>query len=190
MAQDTSVILDVDFGLEQLSGNAELLAKMLGRFTSDYQDIAAQIQQCLAEGNIADCKAKAHTIKGVAGNLGMWNLYHFSKLLEDAAKTGAPDIDTHLQNFLQSNTATLEEINQYLAGGSTTLEPEPSTTGTSLSADDAKAELRRLLDAFEFIAPEKLDELLSAAGLDEAQKAKVNQAINDLDYPAASELLG
>lgn len=179
MNRDTTVLFDSSFGLEQLSGNRDLLCKMLDRFCSDYANIEDDLSATIAAADQTSCKAKAHTIKGVAGNLGMWNLYHHSKVLEDAAKDTPENMAPAFGEFQTSINATFAEIKGFIAGDS----------APAASAPDAISELKSLLEAFEFIAPDKLDDLLTTAGFDDGVKAQVTQAINDLDYPTAISLI-
>lgn len=187
MNHDTTVLFDSSFGLEQLSGNRDLLCKMLDRFCTDYANIEADLSATIAANDQTSCKAKAHTIKGVAGNLGMWNLYHHSRVLENAAKDVPENMASAFGEFQTSINATFTEIKGFIAGDSVPAATAPEASAAS--APDAISELRSLLEAFEFIAPDKLDDLLTTAGFDGGVKAQVTQAINDLDYPTAISLI-
>lgn len=184
MAQDKTVVFDSEFAMTQLSENKELLVKMLDRFTSDYANISAELEPAIAASDFETCKAKSHTIKGVAGNLGFWNLYHYSKILEDGAKEQSPDLVAALSDFKSSLENSFQAIAQFKSGGE-----QKTTEEAAPAAGDPRAELTDLLNAFEFIAPDKLEQLLSAMGLDDGVKSQISQAINDLDYPGAIELI-
>lgn len=187
MTQDKSVFFDTEFGLNQLSGNRELLIKMLDRFASDYAQFDAEISTIMQQGDMTAGKAKAHTIKGVAGNLGFWNLHAASKTLEDIFKEGEGDMAAASQEFMESLTGTLEAIEEFKSGGASA--PVPEAPKQEQSPAGAKEELMGLLESFEFIDADKLAELLSAAGIAEEIRPQIEEAINDLDYPTATELL-
>lgn len=190
MTQDKNTYFDTEFGLNQLSGNRDLLIKMLDRFASDYKQFDSEMKSTVEQGDLTEGKAKAHTIKGVAGNLGFWNLHAASKILEDLFKSDdAGDAETAeaTEAFGISLTGTLKAIEDFKTGGSPAPQEAPKK---ELSSGGAKEELVGLLESFEFIDADKLAELLAAAGVPENVRPQIEEAINDLDYPTAMDLLG
>lgn len=173
---DNNVLIDLEFGLSQLSGNRDLLLKMYDRFSNDYSPFADELASLVAEANYQEIRHKVHTIKGVAGNLGMNALHTICKEFEDAAKRSDPEIEIYLSPFQDKLTATLQEINNLQNGGDS-------------ESSNGIAELTRLLEDNEFISNEQLSQLLADSQLSDAQKAQVSQAVNDLDYPTALSLL-
>jgi len=184
MNSDINTVFDEEFGLNQLSGNRDLLLKMLDRFAADYASFDEEITQLVNAGQLADAKSKAHAIKGVSGNLGFWQLHHASKMLEEALKNESPIEKDTLNQFTVAMTAALEKVQQVKAGPSASNEqPSAVSDGTALQ------DLITLLENFEFIDSDRLAELLDAAGIDSGKRPDIEQAINDLDYPTAMELL-
>lgn len=181
---DDNSLLNLEFGLSQLSGNRDLLFKMFDRFSQDYCSISDELSGLITDCNYTEIRHKVHTIKGVSGNLGLNALYHVSKEFEDAAKTYDPDIIRFLEPFCTTLKDTLQEIENAKNGVS-------SDSGNDNNTNTAEGiiELKRLLEQNEFISANKLNELLSKAGLDSGKKDKISQAINDLDYPTALSLL-
>ena len=188
MTQDQSVFFDTEFGLNQLSGNRELLIKMLDRFSSDYIQFDSEMNTIIEQGDMVEGKAKAHTIKGVAGNLGFWNLHAASKILEDIFKDGEGDLAAASAAFMTSLKGTIDAINAFKSGGSSAAAPKAPESDQS--PQGAKEELMSLLESFEFIDADKLADLLEAAGVPQELRPQIEEAINDLDYPTATELLG
>lgn len=185
MTQDPKTFFDTEFGLSQLSGNRDLLIKMLDRFSSDYVNIDEELKEIVAQSDFTAGRAKAHTIKGVAGNLGFVHLHGTSKLLEDMFKDGAGDFATATEAFVASLQGTFKAIEDFKTGGSTPQEaPQESAAPVG-----AKEELMTLLENFEFIDADKLGELMADAGVPEDKRPEIEEAINDLDYPTAIELL-
>ncbi|XOV77372.1 MAG: Hpt domain-containing protein [Aestuariibacter sp.] len=182
MAQDSNVIFDREFALNQLSGNAELLQKMLERFCNDYAGMADEVKTVIESADFAEVRRKAHTIKGVAGNLGFWNLHLQAKLLEDAAKQDGADLSAAYHDF---NTSLLASMDEIRADGKL----DTGSSEQTASDKPARDVLHDLLNAFEFIEPEKLDQLLDESGIDSTKKTDIINAVNDLDYPAALSLL-
>lgn len=177
---DQNLILDLEFGLSQLSGNKELLLKMFDRFRSDYTSFADELYELIAANDFQQLRQKVHTIKGVAGNLGMNALHSISKEFEEAAKTSDPDIASHLLPFKEALEATIDEMQK--------LENEAHPEAPA-GTDQGVSQLKQLLQDNEFISNELLDSLLTGSDYSDALKSRISQAINDLDYPTALSLL-
>jgi len=77
MDQSTTVV-DIDFGMSQLSGNKKLLFTLLGKFTDEYRSLDADLQAHVAKGDFNKAYSIVHTLKGVTGNLGLFALHNAS----------------------------------------------------------------------------------------------------------------
>ncbi len=84
--------IKVKSGLAKVSGNRALYRKLLGQFRDKYLDSAREIQAMLTAGHDADATRLAHTIKGVAANLGADDLSHAAGEVEKALKAGLTDV--------------------------------------------------------------------------------------------------
>ena len=62
--------VDTRGGLARVMGNASLYIDLLGRFVSGQHDACTRIAQALDAGNAELARRLAHTLKGVAGNIG------------------------------------------------------------------------------------------------------------------------
>jgi HPt (histidine-containing phosphotransfer) domain-containing protein len=73
-------IIGIDFedGLMRTQNNKKLYIRLLNMFVEDYADSIFGIKKAMQENNWVDAKRIAHTLKGVAGNLG-------AKFLAEAA---------------------------------------------------------------------------------------------------------
>ena len=76
--------LDVADGLKRVAGNEKLYRKLLLQFREDRRHVAEQLKDALSRGNTEDALRLAHTIKGVAGNIGAMTLFEASTELERA----------------------------------------------------------------------------------------------------------
>lgn len=65
--------IDVDDALARLMQNEGLLMRLLRAFLQDAN--FARLQEALAKGDISSAFTAAHTLKGVAGNLSMKDLF-------------------------------------------------------------------------------------------------------------------
>jgi two-component system, sensor histidine kinase and response regulator len=63
--------LDVTAGLRSVRGKTARLASLLARFAEDHHDDGAKVRQLIAAGEAEESQRLAHTLKGVAGTLGL-----------------------------------------------------------------------------------------------------------------------
>ena len=171
-------LLNLEFGLSQLSGNKELLFKMFDRFSNDYANVVDELKSSVKDNNFTDIRHKVHTIKGVAGNLGMNALYANCKDFEEAAKRNEADIGEYVPSFETVLSDTFAEISRCK-------EQEFGATNEQNGVN----ELKRLLEQNEFIAADTTEQLLQDSGIDTNVKNQIIEAINNLDYPTALGLL-
>lgn len=66
--------IDYDEGVARFVGHAEIYEKFLGKFLADPD--YAMLETAMAEKDITAAFHAAHTLKGVAGNLSLNDLYH------------------------------------------------------------------------------------------------------------------
>ena len=85
--------LDIADALKRLGGNRKLLKKLLINFADDYSEEPQTIRNALDRGEMEYIRRTAHTIKGVAGNLGADKLSEVAAELEAASVNGSPDDD-------------------------------------------------------------------------------------------------
>lgn len=83
--------IDMRSGLMHVGGNRALYRKLLIKLRDEYGQAAAQMRGYLVSGNQGDAERLAHTVKGVAGNLGAEALQDAAKLLETAIKEASAD---------------------------------------------------------------------------------------------------
>ena len=106
--------LHQEIGLARLAGNIKLYRDLLFRFAKDQSSAIAEIEEALSDSDLATAERVAHTIKGVAGNLGAEPIQMLAAELEqhlkeqnlDAAKSLIPSLDDLIQ-------AVVAQINAY-----------------------------------------------------------------------------
>jgi two-component system sensor histidine kinase/response regulator len=94
--------LDAQRGLAVSCGNENLYRTILRRFVESQADAPAAIHEAIAQGDIAKAERLAHTLKGVAGNIGAVELQSLAGALEDALRTYEPPV------VVQRNLRALE----------------------------------------------------------------------------------
>ena len=78
--------LDLEAGLGVTRGNTELYLKVLGQFQREYREVASQIREALDSKDDAGAERQAHTLKGLAGNIGATELQACATALESAIR--------------------------------------------------------------------------------------------------------
>jgi len=104
--------LDIATALKRLGGNHALLKKLLIDFADDYSETAKTIRKALDSGDIEYIRRTAHTIKGVAGNIGADDLTEAARKLEAASAGSRPDDDVlnEFETALNLTTASASTL--------------------------------------------------------------------------------
>lgn len=92
--------------IENLGGMVWLYEKHLLKFKNTYADSAAVARDYLVHGKTGDALILIHSVKGLAGTLGLRHLYYASSDLEQAIRHS----DTSTCMFLEIFEAHLNEI--------------------------------------------------------------------------------
>lgn len=100
--------LDIRAGLMVVRGNEALYRKLLLRFREQQIHFADEFEQANAVDPQTATRL-AHSLKGVAGNLGALRLQHLAESLEQACKSGGP-IANELQALLAELTPLLNDL--------------------------------------------------------------------------------
>jgi len=106
------VYIDVDDGLKRVLNNSKLYARLLGKFKVDTN--LKNLDDALSNNDIENARNFAHTLKGLAANLSLIELYNKSLELESQLKSGAvnPDLLTLVKDV---NEQTLIEVDKVIA---------------------------------------------------------------------------
>lgn len=83
--------IDLKEGLMRVGGNEKLYRSLLMKLRDDYATSAEDITGQLESGETGEAERLAHTIKGVAGNVGAGELQEAAAVLEHAIKEGKAD---------------------------------------------------------------------------------------------------
>ena len=134
--------IDTAAGLKRAGGNKVLYFKILREVAEIYADAATQIRDTLERSETNAAHQLAHSIKGVAGNLGARNLYMASSDLEVAIKEkSSDDIAKSLTVFNEKLEEVLSSINAM-----TIFAEESTDTNADSPIQGRPAILRALLD--------------------------------------------
>jgi two-component system sensor histidine kinase/response regulator len=87
--------LDCSAGLRRVGGNYKLYMRLLREFASQQADAVEQIRAALAAEDAERATRLAHTLKGVAGNLGAGPVQAAAAAVEELLRDRPPEKTTH-----------------------------------------------------------------------------------------------
>ncbi|HEY6765439.1 MAG TPA: response regulator, partial [Candidatus Sulfotelmatobacter sp.] len=181
--------VDLAGGLKRLAGNKRLYRNLLVQFASKQADLQAQISAAVSSGNPKVVEGIVHSIKGVAGNIGLTRIFAAAEKLERAIREEDIAVQALAEEFIlvsgrqvqaiENGIRDVEPIEQMVAKTPVIFDPP--------AASQAIAHLRTLLEASDGDAAEAyiaLEEML-AANCDKTRLHALSAAINDFDFNGA-----
>ncbi len=172
--------IDASLGLSLLGGNKKLYLRVLNNFYEDYAELR------LENMNDNDFKRAAHTIKGLAANIGASSLEQIAAELES---TGNRDLTP---DFYTELTKIIDEIGSKLI----TTTKEPKTAGESIDIKKRNELFLALKDAIESKRPKKyqpiMDEIstYSLCEEDAASFEKIKSLVGKYKFNEALKEIG
>jgi HPt (histidine-containing phosphotransfer) domain-containing protein len=175
-------------GLNRVAGNRRLYRDLLGQFAAKQGDAAAQISTALESGDFKLAERIAHTVKGVAGSIGITEIQSVAQKLEGAIHDGEGKVSELLATFASLMGAQVHAIQKALCD-SATARPEEMRTSpfNGEAAARAIARLRALLEASDGDAEESFRSLQEAVAgtVEKPHLDDLSASINDFDFDAA-----
>ncbi len=178
--------VDAADGLARVAGNARLYRSLLEQFAGKQADAGAQISAALRGGDRKAAERLAHTVKGVAGNLGIKGLHAGAEKLERTLHEVGADATAALSDFSSSLAAQVEAIRRTLGAPV----PEPAAPAGPFDAEAARAavsRMRRLLAASDGEAAEAFADLAGtlSGAVGKASLDALGEAIQGFDFDGA-----
>jgi len=181
--------VDLPAALRRLSGNRDLLLKMLRNFGQEWSGAHESFHVALSAGDLQQARQRVHTLRGVAGNLSMSTVVAAAEALERALKR---EESHEIERCLGTLAATLAPV---LAG----LErlPRASPLPVDVGALDHPRLERQLSDLAELLrrqdmkADARFAEFRECLGAGEwaYAMARLEQQLDRLDFAAAGTTL-
>jgi len=109
---DNIVYIDVNEGSKRVMNNIKLYTKLLAKFIDDKS--MAQIETALADEDNEAARGAAHTIKGLAANLSLTELFKHSLEVETSIKSNTLKPE-QMAGFKNVYVKTIEEIGKVIA---------------------------------------------------------------------------
>lgn len=180
--------IDLDGGLKRVAGNKRLYRDLLAQFAQKQGDAETQISEALRKGDRQLAERVAHTVKGVAGNIGITQIQSAAARVEKAIRENDLAIPALLAEFGK----LLQSQIQLIVTGLNETQPEPADThaNSTFDANAVSAEivrLRRLMEASDGDAGESFNKLQDAfAGqVENARLSALGDDIRDFEFESA-----
>jgi two-component system, sensor histidine kinase and response regulator len=172
--------LDTNDGLSRVGGNRKLYVKILRQFAEEQSRAFDQVADALSKGNHALAERLAHTLKGVAGNIGAGGVQSAAGVLERVIRdrSNADEIERSRQRVGVVLEPLATEIRAAVgtAGSDAPAPVQPAAPPSPARSRKAAAQLTALLSdsdpaAGEFIDANRdaLSPLFDAAGWSELE---------------------
>jgi signal transduction histidine kinase/CheY-like chemotaxis protein len=184
--------IDTKTGLERVAGNEKLYRNILRKFAKNQANSTAEINKALEDNDIELATRLAHTIKGVAGNIGATQLQAAANDLESGIQQHGKDVDliliesTHTQ--LELVVRSIGDLEEGMATPTDTAQPIADIAEIKRLTQ----QLKSLLEDDDTEAAEVIEELKKQLkGADIEQKLSlIEEAIAEYDFEIALEELG
>ncbi|MCB1769392.1 MAG: Hpt domain-containing protein, partial [Candidatus Competibacteraceae bacterium] len=150
--------LDTATGLRRVGGNRSLYRNLLGKFAISQTEVVTQIRAALADADRETAERLAHTLKGVAGNIGATPLQTLAADLEQALRQPA-DSSVQLEPLLMQTGQALEALINGLCAALATQRPSVTPVLSATKWDKLKpvlTHLKGLLNDSDAEAPDYL----------------------------------
>ncbi len=134
--------VDSDEALDNLDGNVALYCKILKRFSEEHADAAQRIREVYQSGDCEGAARQAHTLRGLAGNIGAGKLVKAARDLELAllGETGEERTAALIEEISRVLDSLIGEIDRAL----TCLADTPSDREKNPDMENPAAILNRL----------------------------------------------
>jgi HPt (histidine-containing phosphotransfer) domain-containing protein len=191
--------LDLKAGLVVMRGNLSRYLHLLRVFINSHADEAVKIRHALAEGQLDTARMSAHSLKGSAGNLGLFGIQQLAAAIELPLKTpsdASKALATTSTELLAGAMARLaEQLNLILPAEVSKSHANNSLAPTTqLSREEITlliAPLQQLLAEDDMAAQSyfRLHQVAIEAVLGEKKSRLLENHIEHFDYEKASLLL-
>jgi two-component system, sensor histidine kinase and response regulator len=189
--------ISVNSGLKKVGGNRKLYRKLLSKFGQNHSDVAIDIKNALDKDDPETATRLAHTVKGVAGNIGASNLHLAASDLEAALRQDqAEKIPGCLNTFSEALDLVLDSITDLELKGRDAVETQRSAHPVPESIDrehifSLLSELREFLEEDDIRAVRTLEALREAlpAGIAEGELSDLEKHTGGYAFEEALETL-
>jgi PAS domain S-box-containing protein len=178
--------VDVAGALKRVAGNKRLYRSLLDQFATKQSDADLRITEALANGDREGAERLAHTLKGIAGNIGIGSVQAAAAKLEKAIREGdseTPNIVAELKSVLGPQVAAIRTA----LGNGDKPASAPAAAFDSEAAGRAVRRLMSLIEANDGDSADAVQEVATALGgkIDRARLDDLRDAVSDFDFDGA-----
>ena len=184
------------FGLEaalaRVNGKTALLRKLIVNFGRSYADVAQNLSRMIADGEIAEARRVAHTLKGVAGSLELPGVQRLAADIERLIAGGELEgISGRLEALASEIAPAIAAAARLTSGTAATETAGRVATVNEKEVSAAREVLREQLQRRNLKARASFDAYAAAMGLapEASNNHPVRQTLDRLDYEGALALL-
>jgi CheY-like chemotaxis protein len=177
--------VNVTAGLNRVAGNRNLYLKLLSQFVSQQAGAATQIATAIDGGDRKLAERIAHTVKGVAGNIGISDVQSAAQKLEKGIREGQDSVPMLLDQFAITLRVHVNSITQALPGSAPF---QPGTVPFDRErAASAVSRLQALLEANDGDSQEAFQVLHEAVvgAVDARYLDDLSETINNFEFEQA-----
>jgi CheY-like chemotaxis protein len=175
-------------GLKRVAGNKRLYLDLLAQFAEKQGDAYTQIGDALQSGDRKLAERVAHTIKGVAGNIGITDIQSSAARVEKAIREDDPGISQALEQFASLLDSQVHAIRKALPDSSApALQDAGESTFVAAEASAALARLKAMLAANDGDAGEAFLGLQKTVGrhVEQSLLKALGVAVSDFEFDVA-----
>jgi PAS domain S-box-containing protein len=189
--------IDSAFGLRHVAGNTALYVQLLDRFRATQRDAGNLIRTDFEAGHRMEAASRAHTLRGVAGNIGARELQTLAQAVEEGLSMASSDrarMAAGVRALQAAVDATMHSLDSYFASHAARAPAAPAQAldaGTPADALRAVAQLEQLLAEFSGDATDYFETVRAQlAGVLEPQVlARLEQHLSRYEFEEARGLL-
>jgi HPt (histidine-containing phosphotransfer) domain-containing protein len=130
--------VDVDSGLQRIAGNKRLYRDLLAQFAVRQESAGNKIKEALESGDHNQAERQAHSLKGVAGNLGINQIFVLAGDLESAIRESPAGSEGLIEELTSALDRQIRIIRTALLADSVDgvkrFEARPADRGEALAA--------------------------------------------------------
>ena len=190
--------MDVKDGLKRIGGDPAAYLKVLRLFITRHGKFAQQVTHALKTNDQTTAARLVHTLKGVASNIGAFELFdncrELERLLQNQEQT-LPLIDEQLKNTDGTLQRVIAAITHALAG---IKQPEPEKTGQDNTGQGNTGQLKKLISRLKTALTDydtqssdilcDIERMSGSAGFTQAV-LEMRKSIDAYDYQKALEII-
>jgi len=184
--------LDMESALHRMNGNKKLLKKLLGKFVTSQGESIKRLRGYLEVKDSDSAIREAHSLKGLAGNIGADELAHEAIRLESILKGGSNE---ELEEAITATEMRLLDITNAISSSLQSIEAPTSIGETKkIDIDLLRVNIEKLkslfdgLDADAIALSEDVGQMFESLGFSEEAKSMIRK-VNEFEFEDAKSIL-